>query len=268
MDFFKQHARVLSVVLFLLLLATALWLSLARQLGDPEQELEPPAEVTAPEPPSRAAERISHPVTLLPLAFREVVAPASAALGAWAVAPNDSVSAGQTLATLNTSEVAARLGPLQAQAGVARHQVRTLRHLVADGYEPQANLDRAQQRLDTTLAEIAELEAAAQAGRVVAPVDGVIRQLLVEEGRAVEEGEVVALIAPPGPRSLRARVPAEDAQGIAPGHAARLVLGGQRIAARVVQVSSAGASSELMLELPAEVDLPADVDEGQLFLRP
>ncbi|WP_304640617.1 efflux RND transporter periplasmic adaptor subunit [Pseudomonas sp.] len=263
----KQHVRILTVFLFSSLLIIALWLSVARQPADTLPDIEPP-EVVSEEPPPRTEARGSHRAQLVPLDSSRITAPTSGVLASWPVAQHESVAAGQLLASIATPDQNARLARLQARAGVARHQVRTLRHLVADGYEPQANLDQAQARLDAALAEIAELEASMESGRILAPAEGVVQELLVEEGAAVEAGDVIAMLAAPGPRALRSTVPAGAAEGIGPGHAARVVFGSQSLDARVMQVRPAGPRAELHLELAADSELPAEGAIGELFLHP
>lgn len=263
----KQHARILTVFLFIALLIIALWLSVVRQPDDAVPDSEAP-EVATEEPPPRAAEADRHRAHLVPLELSPITAPTSGILASWPVEQHETVTAGQLLASLATPDQNARLAQLQARAGVARHQVRTLRHLVADGYEPQANLDQAQARLDAALAEIAELEAGMESGHILAPVAGVVRELLVEEGTPVEAGDVIAMLGTPGPRTLRSTVPAAAAEGVGPGHAARVVFGSQSLDARVVQVRPAGARAELRLELAVESELPAEGASGELLLHP
>lgn len=266
----KLRSRTWVVALFVSMLIAALWLSVTRQPGESDTPVDVPEDALLPEPEMQrpGVARASHGAQLLPVDSSPITAPTSGILASWPVAQHETVTAGQLLASLATPDQNARLAQLQARAGVARHQVRTLRHLVADGYEPQANLDQAQARLDAALAEIAELEAGMESGHILAPAAGVVRELLVEEGAPVEAGDVIAMLGTPGPRTLRSTVPAAAAEGVGPGHAARVVFGSQSLDARVVQVRPAGARAELRLELAVESELPAEGASGELLLHP
>lgn len=263
----KQYARILSVVVFTALLIIALWLSVTRQPADTLPDMDTP-EVATEEPPPHAVERGGRRAQLVPLDSSRITAPASGVLAALSVARHEAVTAGQLIASLGTSDQNTRLSQAQTQAGVARHQVRTLRHLVADGYEPQANLDRAQARLDAALAQIADVQAEMEAGRILAPAAGVVQELLVEEGAEVEAGDLIAVIAPPGPRVARAQVPTNALEGIGVGHSARVIVGGQSVSVRIARVSLQGTNAELTLEFPEEADVPELGGTGQLFLHP
>jgi multidrug resistance efflux pump len=261
-----RSLRLIAVGLFAAVLVVALLLSRTHvpEVGDGVEGRQTVSDVdngVTSQPETHSSFRLE--VVAFPSVSVESSVSGSVALD---VSEGDRVDLDGLLASVGIGEWEARLARAQAQHGVARHQVRTLRHLVAEGYEPQVNLDRAQARLDTASSDLAEAQAALEAGRIRAPAAGIVHRLLVEEGMSIEAGDVIALLVLPGPRHVRSRVPTDVVARLTPGQRASVVIGADTFDAQVVTLLQDGDETEIRLEIPKDIDLPFDGAVGRLFL--
>jgi multidrug efflux pump subunit AcrA (membrane-fusion protein) len=136
------------------------------------------------------------------------------------VREGDTVTRGQTLLQLETTELRARLTKLRDELVTSEEQLRQLRALRGPVTE---TLDR-QNRIAQLKSESAALEQALAHTTITAPVAGVVTRLDIRAPRAVvQSGQVVAAIAPQGARLvIEAQVPNKDIAFIEKGLAAKL----------------------------------------------
>ena len=103
----------------------------------------------------------------------------------------DKVTAGQTLVTLDTTILDAKVREAEANVLAADAQIRYLNRLATDALHfesAQADLARAQALLDSAKATLLAQST------LTAPFDGTLTQLKVEKGQQVADGELLAVI--------------------------------------------------------------------------
>ncbi len=120
-----------------------------------------------------------------------VTGPADGVIKAWQVEAGQQVEQGDVLGQLDPGALRAQHGQVQARMGVLRHQLRSTRHLVEGGYEPRSNLDAAQERFDQAQVELNTLEEQLSRTRIIAPVAGTVREMLVDAGNTIAAGQEV-----------------------------------------------------------------------------
>lgn len=132
----------------------------------------------------------------------------------------DTVTRGQTLLQLDTTELRSRMSKLGDELVTSEEQLRQLRAVRGPGTE---TLDR-QNRIAQLKSEIAALEQAVNHTTITAPVGGVITRLDVRSPRTViQSGQTVAAIAPAGVRLVvEAQIPNKDIAFLEKGMPAKL----------------------------------------------
>ena len=136
------------------------------------------------------------------------------------VREGDTVTRGQTLLQLDTTELRSRMSKLGDELVTSEEQLRQLRAVRGPGTE---TLDR-QNRIAQLKSEIAALEQAVNHTTITAPVGGVITRLDVRSPHAViQSGQAVAAIAPAGVRLVvEAQIPNKDIAFLEKGMPAKL----------------------------------------------
>ena len=172
---------------------------------------------------------------------------------AWAVEDGAIVAEGEVLGRIASNSLQARLGQAQARTNIARQQVRTLRQLVAGGYEPAERLTAAEAELDSAGAELVAAEQAAELALIRAPVAGQVR-LVDDAVGELAEGAEVARIFNRDPLRVVLIVPEKHAGRLRSGAVARADLSG--VGTLEGRISSVGKTGVEDGEMQAEIELP------------
>jgi HlyD family secretion protein len=93
--------------------------------------------------------------------------------------------------------------------------------------------------------------------RVRAGIDGVVQQVLVQEGQQVAEGANLARIAKPDVLIAQLRVPEAEARDVAMGQAVELKIHGDTVSGRVVRIDPAVSNSTVSIDVEPITALPA-----------
>jgi RND family efflux transporter MFP subunit len=110
-----------------------------------------------------------------------------------AVAVGDSVTAGQTLATLDTTIIEARIAEAEASVVTADTQVRYLRRVgVGNAYE---RIDAALADVDRAQAVVDQLKATLAQTTLTTPVSGTVIRVDIAPGETANPGQVIFVIA-------------------------------------------------------------------------
>ncbi len=249
----NQHGKkkVISIaVLIALVLLVVIALVMREEAREAAEAIDEPTEVVVRISTARPVERGPVRAAEQPVERTTVVTgPADGVIQRWEVESGQQVEQGDLLGQLDPGGLRAQVGQVQARMGVLRHQLRSTRHLVEGGYEPQSNLDAAQDKHDAAQAELTSLEEQLARTRIYAPVAGTVKELLIEAGNPVAAGQDVLHLAyntedlPPGspiadrpvpahqvPRNLirrdddgRLGILAVDAQDLVQFHAVELI---------------------------------------------
>ncbi|SDR78303.1 RND family efflux transporter, MFP subunit [Halopseudomonas xinjiangensis] len=174
-------------------------------------------------------------------------------IATWNVQDGAIVEEGDLLGQMALGDLQARRGQAQARVNIARHQARTLRQLVAGGYEPQERLTAAEAELESAQAELASAEQAMELMRIRAPMGGRV-SILVESGVDVPEGTDVAHVVDRDPLQAVLRVEGKHAARLNAGALARLDLPGVgTVEGRVMSVSKTTGQKD---GVRAEIEIP------------
>ena len=96
-----------------------------------------------------------------------------------------------------------------------------------------------------------------EALRVRAGIDGVVQQMLVQEGQQVTGGANLARVAKPDVLIAQLRVPEAEARDVAAGQTVELKIHGDTVAGRVVRVDPAVSNSTVSIDVEPLTTLPA-----------
>ena len=109
------------------------------------------------------------------------------------VAVGDNITAGQTLATLDTTIIQARIAEAQANVTAAETQVTYLKRVgVGNAYE---KIDAAQADVDRAQAVVDQLQAQLEQATLTTPISGTVIKVDVAPGETANPGQVVFVIA-------------------------------------------------------------------------
>lgn len=183
-----------------------------------------------------------------------IPAPVAGPVARWHVESGALVEQGELLAELAPGELQARRGQAQARYNVTRQQVRTLRQLVAGGYEPTERLAAAEADFEAAQAAIAEVDQALERTRLYAPSAGVV-EILAGREASLQAGDPVLQVVDRDPLRLTLRIPDEHAERVEPGALARIDMqGAGLLEGRVRSVGERGRSNRE--GILAEIELP------------
>jgi len=109
------------------------------------------------------------------------------------VAVGDTVKAGQTLVTLDTTIIEARIAEAEAGVVTAETQVRYLKRVgVGNAYE---RIDAAQAEVDRAQAMVDQLKAQLEQATLTTPISGTVITVDVAPGETASPGQVIIVIA-------------------------------------------------------------------------
>jgi RND family efflux transporter MFP subunit len=109
------------------------------------------------------------------------------------VAVGDTVTTGQTLATLDTTIIEARIAEAEAGVVTAETQVRYLKRVgVGTAYE---QIDAAQADVDRAQAAVDQLKAQLEQATLTTPISGTVIKVDVAPGETANPGQVIIVIA-------------------------------------------------------------------------
>jgi len=212
----KRKGKITITIISMLSVSAVLWFS--TRPPKPIYETESVSRTTVAQTVSVTGELV--PVGYADLSFRRVgiVKSVPVALG-------DAVTAGQTIAILDSSELEAELRSAEIALQVAEENERLARRgriVDWDDLAPEERevkklaSEQARQAVRTILTRIAQ-------DRVVAPIDGTLSKLDIREGETAIAGAVIARVSSPGGMVLEARVPEADVEKLKVGMSASVV---------------------------------------------
>lgn len=178
------------------------------------------------------------------------------------VSEGDTVEIGRPLIEMWNGEL--ELETARTARRAAELRVEEARALAAGSREEAAEAATVRSRLERQAAVLRDRR---DGLTVRAPVAGVVLAYRLEErvGQAVSEGDRLLQVAPLGARIARARIPAREARGIAPGQIARL----KTVAwPSVVYESRVASVAPAALDDRVEAMIPLPKDEKGRTLRP
>ncbi len=132
------------------------------------------------------------------------------------------VKTGDLLMRLNTDLLEAEFRSVQAQARNDQTEFERQQGLVKGGASPSRELDQAATHLAISQARMEEVRARLERTRIIAPADGVLNNLPVEQGEYVQAGTHVADIVDTNPVKVVVNVPERDVPFFSPGQAVEI----------------------------------------------
>ena len=135
----------------------------------------------------------------------------------------DVVRAGDLLIQLNADLLRPQFDSAKAQLDFDQIQYKRTANLVEENATTQRDLDNATAQLAASKARIEEIRARLDRTRILAPIGGVLDDLLVEEGEYVDLGNRVAQLVETDPVKVVVEVPERDTAFFAPGDKAEVL---------------------------------------------
>jgi len=129
----------------------------------------------------------------------------------------DVVRAGDLLIQLNSDLLRPLFDSAKAQLDFDEIQYKRTVNLAQENATTQRDLDNATAQLAASKARVEEIRARLDRTRIVAPIGGVLDDLLVEEGEYVDPGNRVAQIVETDPVKVAVEVPERDTAFFRPG---------------------------------------------------
>lgn len=172
----------------------------------------------------------------------------------------DSVRAGQVLAALDTTTVAADLTRARAERERAAAEFRRSSNLMAQGWITRPRFENAQASLQAADASVSAARFQATNATITAPGGGIVLARLAEPGQVVATGTPVLVIGEAASGYvLRVPLSDRDAARLVEGVPARVTLaalGNRPIVGRVIEI--AGRGDRATGTFTVEIALPAD----------
>lgn len=183
------------------------------------RELEPVA-VTVTEAWT-ATSLAAHPARVVPLEEAEVATRMAGTIARMAVNVGDRVGRGALIASLDGSDVRARIAAAQAQLELAQRTWTRVENLERDGAASTHEKDQALAQLRSAEAMLQEAEAHASYVEIRAPFAGVVTARMADAGDLAAPGQPLVQLSGTGVKVV-AELPADLAGTVRPGQAVRL----------------------------------------------
>lgn len=182
-----------------------------------------------------------------------------------AVYEGDVVKAGQRLAWLRATEVAANASQARSALDVAERNLARTKTLFDKGFVAQARLDDAQLAVDRARAAAETADFGAETAEIRAPADGVILRRLAEPNQVAAAGTPILTMGDARSGVLaRAAAPADAARRIKPRDKARVRVDGEVFTGAVRRVSGQGDSGTGAFDVEIALDRPGALRSGQV----
>ncbi len=120
------------------------------------------------------------------------------------------IRAGELLIELNADLIRPAFDIAEAQVKRDRIEFERMKNLVEDDATPRRDLDDATTQLAISQAQLEEVGARLERTRILAPIDGLLNELLVEEGEYVQAGTPVGVIVETDTVKVVVEVPERD----------------------------------------------------------
>ena len=258
-----QPGRRRRLIIGAALLLVALWIASGALFRDDEPEVEfgTSSEYASVAVRVSRAEPVERVLVLQgdlqPEQVVEVRAETSGRVRTWHVPRGAAVEENALLVELEPGERSSRLRQAQAGLRVARQQLYATRELVADGYEPDIQVETAEADLQAAHAELAAIEEEIERTRIRAPIPGRINERMAEVGDYLGAGGQVAQIVNNHPLRATVQVPQHQVGRLAPGQPARVhVLGHGEAAGSVTFVGSLADAGTRTFRVEVEIPNP------------
>jgi membrane fusion protein (multidrug efflux system) len=129
----------------------------------------------------------------------------------------ETVSRGDRLAELDTSQLRARMAEAKARTDLARQELERATNLLARGTASRRTFERASADLSTAEAVMASLRAEQSRYQLRAPMDGVVLRRDAEVGEIADPGTILFWVGKPKPLQVIAEINEEDIPSVQPG---------------------------------------------------
>lgn len=181
----------------------------------------------------------------------------------------DRISAGQVLASLDPTSVAATETQAQVNVEKARRDLARDRTLFAQGFVSRQRVDDRESALRAAQAQASAAGFDRRWARLVSPASGVVLARLAQSGEVVQPGQAVLRIADEtSPLVLKANFADRDAARLSLGATARIrleSLPGQILNGRVTRIGEAAAARTGTVPVEIEIQAAgADLRSGQI----
>ncbi len=200
-----------------------------------------------------------------------------------AVAENQPVGAGDTLAVLERHGLAAAVEAARAARDQALRSYRRLSDLKESGAAPEARLEEARSSWEVAEANLSRAARALEDAVLRSPMSGTVVGELLEEGTVVGAGAPVLSVMGDGAMRVLVWVGDQTRRRVLEGERARIYLGSgpeslmgrvvlasavaeTRPAAYRIEVEVADSAEALIPGMAVEVELPLHAGEGQLLV--
>lgn len=233
-----------------IVVAIVLWMGSGFVL--PSEPEAPAAEPTAPEPPTvlvRNSEAQLITLTFsaegqaLPDRDTGIRAEASGTVTRLAVDKGADVRAGDLIAELSSDRAEAEVVQAEEEVNRASREFNNASQLLERGLATADRVAEARAILAAARAQVTAAEQTLRDLRIVAPFDGRIETLSVEEGEYATAGETIARIVDNSPLTIAIQVPQQSMSRLEPGQAAEVsFITGQTREGEVSFVGTAAAS--------------------------
>ena len=135
----------------------------------------------------------------------------------------DTVSAGELLIELNSDLLRPQLEMAKTQVQFNEIEYERMANLVKENATARRDLDNARTQLDISKAQLDQIASRLERTRILAPLTGVLNNLLVEEGEYVDPGVPVAEIVETDPVKAVVEVPENDIGFFTVGYTAEIL---------------------------------------------